>query len=136
MAWNAAGSGLLAEYLKAPDDLTKISSLRRKLTREHAALSAKLKIGAKDQLEATREGLLQLQSTRREVAGVQGVFSRIEGMFIEPGAGGYGSETRAARSFRIVTEVRFSTRSGSDMYSCRSCAAHSYRRLKLSLIHI
>lgn len=40
--------GLLAEYLKSPDDLAKIPSLRRKLVQEHASLSAKLKMGAKE----------------------------------------------------------------------------------------
>jgi len=101
-------AGLLAEYLKSPDDLSKISSLRRKLTREHAALSAKLKIGAKDQLEATREGLLQLQATRREVAGIHEVFEQVESMFREPQEsedGNAGGETKGTRSFRTINEM-------------------------------
>ncbi|WFD43329.1 SNARE-binding exocyst subunit S6 [Malassezia psittaci] len=79
MAWHAANpAGLVAEHLKSPDDLSKITALRRKLMREQATLSAKLKIGAKEQLEATRDGLSQLQSTRRETAGIHEVFSQIE----------------------------------------------------------
>ena len=51
MAWNATNpAGLIAEHLKSPDDLAKITALRRKLTREHATLSAKLKVGAQDDL--------------------------------------------------------------------------------------
>lgn len=107
MAWNATNpAGLIAEYLKSPDDLSKITALRRKLTREHATLSAKLKIGAKDQLEATREGLLQLQSTRRDTAGIHEVFSQIESMFQDAQyEGGTMKETRGASSFRTISEL-------------------------------
>lgn len=107
MAWNAANpSGLIAEHLKSPDDLSKITALRRKLTREHATLSAKLKMGAKDQLEATREGLLQLQSTRRDTAGIHEVFSQIESMFQDAQhEGGTTKETRGASSFRTISEL-------------------------------
>ncbi|WFD26029.1 SNARE-binding exocyst subunit S6 [Malassezia nana] len=102
----ASGVGnLLADYLKSPDDLAKIPSLQRKLAREHASLSAKLKMGAKDQLETTREGLLQLQSTRREIAGVQEKFSQIESMFQDTSDGGHNRETRGARSFRVISEL-------------------------------
>ncbi|WFD18972.1 SNARE-binding exocyst subunit S6 [Malassezia caprae] len=102
----ASGVGnLLADYLKSPDDLAKIPSLQRKLAREHASLSAKLKMGAKDQLEMTREGLLQLHSTRREIAGVQEKFSQIESMFQDTSDGGHGRETRGARSFRVISEL-------------------------------
>ena len=101
----ASGVGnLLAEYLKSPDDLAKIPSLQRKLAREHASLSAKLKMGAKDQLEMTREGLLQLHSTRREIAGVQEKFAQIENMFQDTSDGAHG-ETRGARSFRVISEL-------------------------------
>ena len=94
--------GLLAEYLKSPDDLAKIPSLRRKLVQEHASLSAKLKMGAKDQLEATREGLLQLQSTRREIAGIQEIFSQIEGLCQDPRD---GNRPDGTQSFRLISEL-------------------------------
>lgn len=104
MSRSAANYGsLLAEYLKSPDDLAKIPSLRRKLVQEHASLSAKLKMGAKDQLEATRQGLLQLQSTRREIAGIQEIFAQVEGLFDEPGRGsGDASENQ---SFRLISDL-------------------------------
>ncbi|PKI84454.1 SNARE-binding exocyst subunit S6 [Malassezia vespertilionis] len=108
-SWNAPSTpGLLAEYLKSPDDISKIAALRRKLSREHASLSAKLKSGAKDQLEATRDGLLQLQSTRREVAGIHEAFSQVESMFKEPTQADLSTgtkETRGAKSFRIISEL-------------------------------
>ena len=94
--------GLLAEYLKSPDDLAKIPSLRRKLVQEHALLSAKLKMGAKDQLEATREGLLQLQSTRREIAGIQEIFSQIEGLCQDPRD---SKRPDGTQSFRLISEL-------------------------------
>ncbi|KAI3628446.1 SEC6 [Malassezia furfur] len=108
MAWNATNpAGLIAEHLKSPDDLAKITALRRKLTREHATLSAKLKVGAKDQLEAVREGLLQLQSTRREAAGIHEVFSQIESMCNDAQSEGGGStkDTRGGNSFRTISEL-------------------------------
>lgn len=107
MAWNAgSSSNLLAEYLKSPDDLAKIPSLRRKLAREQAMLSAKLKMGAKDQLEATREGLLQMQSTRRDIASVQEVFAQIESMFQDTAEdGSQARETKGGKSFRVICEL-------------------------------
>ncbi|WFD30873.1 SNARE-binding exocyst subunit S6 [Malassezia sp. CBS 17886] len=109
-AWNPpSAAGLLAEFLKSPDDMAKIASLRRKLTREHTALSAKLKIGAKDQLESTRGGLRQLQLTRRDIASVHEVFAQIETMFQEEEgivpAHAPSKETRGTRSFRIISEL-------------------------------
>ncbi len=51
--------------------MAKIAALRKKLLKEQASLSAKLKLGAKEQLEATREGLLKLQATRQDVAAIR-----------------------------------------------------------------
>lgn len=104
MSRSAANYGnLLSEYLKSPDDLAKIPSLRRKLVQEHASLSAKLKLGAKDQLEATVDGLHQLQSTRREIAGVQEVFAQVESLFDEPGRA--SGDPDSSKSFRLISEL-------------------------------
>jgi len=98
-------------HLKSPDDLTKIPALRKKLAKEHASLSAKLKSGAKDQLEATRDGLLKLQATRKDVASVSEAFAQIERLNLEASQQG-GSEnesgsgvTDQGRSFRLISEV-------------------------------
>lgn len=102
-------AGLIGEFLKTPDDLSKIVVLRRKLAREQTTLSAKLKLGAKDQLDATREGLLQLQSTRRETTGIHEVFSQVETIFNES-SGANGDEARGTNSFRTISELSHARR--------------------------
>ncbi|PWN38661.1 exocyst complex component Sec6, partial [Ceraceosorus guamensis] len=85
----------------SPDDLHKLPTLRKKLLKEQSSLSAKLKTGAKDQLEATRDGLLKLQATRRDVAGVREAFGEIEK--------GCGEEMKGKNAgggaFRVISEV-------------------------------
>lgn len=107
--WNAPNpTGLVAEYLKSPDDLSKIVSLRKKLTREHAALSAKLRIGAKDHIEALRNGLMQLQTSRDELTGIHEVFEQIDSMFTDPlneQTPGNRQETKGTKSFRMISEM-------------------------------
>lgn len=108
-AWNAPNpTGLVAEYLKSPDDLSKIAALRRKLTREHAALSAKLRIGAKDHIEALRSGLMRLQTSHDEITGVHEMFAQIDSMFADPlneKTPGAMQETKGTKSFRIISEM-------------------------------
>ncbi|KAN0060094.1 SNARE-binding exocyst subunit S6 [Thecaphora frezii] len=111
-------TGIVANDLKLPDDLTKIPALRKKLLKEQSALSAKLKAGAKGQLEAVRTGLLKLQATRKDVAAVREAFGQIE-LLYNGGSGGMtngGDEGQsrgpsgqqrheANRSFKIISEV-------------------------------
>jgi hypothetical protein len=104
------GSGnLVADHLKSPDDLSKIPALRKKLLKEQATLSAKLKTGAKDQLEATRDGLIKLQATRKDVSTIRDAFFEVEAVCSE-GAGvdhGHisGNDPATSKSFRIISEV-------------------------------
>ncbi|SPO46534.1 related to SEC6 - protein transport protein [Moesziomyces antarcticus] len=105
-----AGSGpsnLVAEFLKSPDDMAKIAALRKKLLKEQASLSAKLKLGAKEQLEATREGLLKLQATRQDVAAIREAFAQVEALYNNTDVdGGSGPQsTDANRSFRVISQV-------------------------------
>ncbi|CBQ73963.1 related to SEC6-protein transport protein [Sporisorium reilianum SRZ2] len=107
---NAAGpstSNLVAEFLKSPDDLTKISALRKKLLKEQSSLSAKLKLGAKEQLEATRDGLLKLQATRKDVAAIREAFAQVEALYTstEGEEGSRSNHPDANRSFRIISQV-------------------------------
>lgn len=105
-------SNLVADHLKSPDDLSKIPALRKKLLKEQSSLSAKLKTGAKEQLEATRDGLIKLQATRKDVATVRDSFSEVE---ILCGDGPNASESVGAvagrrdastsKSFRVISEV-------------------------------
>lgn len=103
----ASSSNLVAEFLKSPDDLTKISALRKKLLKEQVSLSAKLKLGAKEQLEATRDGLLKLQATRKDVASIREAFAQVEALYnnadSEDGSRSYHPD--ANRSFRIISQV-------------------------------
>lgn len=61
-------SSALADILRTPDDLLKLPAFRSKLLKEKSALDAKLAEGTRAQLDATREALLKLQSSRAAVA--------------------------------------------------------------------
>ena len=47
----------LAELLRHPEDLEKISALKSDFTRKKAALDGQLKSGLKEQLEITHQGM-------------------------------------------------------------------------------
>lgn len=68
----------VGEYLQSPDDLVKISAFRKKLEKEKASIDARLKTGVKEQLQATREGLKKLLSTRDHVQAVKDEMITIE----------------------------------------------------------
>ncbi|KAK0554741.1 SNARE-binding exocyst subunit S6 [Tilletia horrida] len=92
---------LIADHLRSPDDLSKIHALRKRLEKEHASLDTKLKSGAKDQLEATRDGLLKLQITRKDVSSIQEAFGQVEHL-----CGSSSNESSAAtRSFKVISEL-------------------------------
>ena len=57
----------IGEHLQSPDDLVKVAAFRKKLEKEKASIDARLKSGAKEQLDATRDGLKRLFSTRNNV---------------------------------------------------------------------
>jgi hypothetical protein len=57
----------IGENLQSPDDLVKVAAFRKKLEKEKASIDARLKSGAKEQLDATRDGLKRLFSTRNNV---------------------------------------------------------------------
>lgn len=99
MPRSLAPNPLTTLHLQSPDDLTKLPALRKKLLKEQASLDAKLKAGAKEQLEATRDGLLKLQATRRDVAGVREAFADVEKTCGEDGRG------REGGTFRRISEV-------------------------------
>ncbi|KAK0488729.1 exocyst complex component Sec6 [Armillaria novae-zelandiae] len=63
----ASAAQAIGEYLQSPDDLVKVSAYRKKLEKEKASIDARLKNGVKEQLQATREGLRKLLSTRSNV---------------------------------------------------------------------
>ncbi|KAG7444348.1 exocyst complex component Sec6 [Guyanagaster necrorhizus] len=67
----ASAAQAIGEYLQSPDDLIKVSAYRKKLEKEKASIDARLKNGVKEQLQATREGLRKLMSTRSNVQAIK-----------------------------------------------------------------
>ncbi|KAE9387240.1 exocyst complex component Sec6 [Gymnopus androsaceus JB14] len=61
----------IGEYLQSPDDLVKVAAYRKKLEKEKASIDSRLKSGVKEQLQATREGLRKLLSTRANVQAIK-----------------------------------------------------------------
>lgn len=57
--------------LQSPDDLGKISALRKKLEKEKASIDAKLKSGVRDQLDSTREALKKLLSSKDNLQSIR-----------------------------------------------------------------
>ncbi|CAO1615877.1 unnamed protein product [Parajaminaea phylloscopi] len=106
---------IVADYLKSPDDLSRLVALRTKLHRESLTLEAKLKSGAKEQLEAIRDGLLKLQATRKDVQGIREAFTEVEKLCkgTAESHAVEGAETPAvaeaaakgAQAFRVISQV-------------------------------
>lgn len=95
-------STFASEHLKSPDDLAKIAVLRRKLEKEQAVLEAKLKSGAKEQLETTREGLIKLQATRQDMDRIREAFLQMDSLSDRP-SGNQPAKEHAA--FKLIAEV-------------------------------
>lgn len=67
----SSAAQLIGESLKTPDDLHKITTLRKKIRGELASVESKLRAGAKDQLDATRDGIARLIDTRVTVGEIR-----------------------------------------------------------------
>lgn len=74
----------VGEHLQSPDDLLKIAAFRKKLEKEKASIDAKLKSGVKDQLDATRDGLRKLFSTRRNLQTIKDEMGNVDRMCKDP----------------------------------------------------
>ncbi|CAD6968968.1 unnamed protein product [Tilletia controversa] len=96
----AEQKSLVADHLRSSDYLSNIHALRKRLEKEHASLDVKLKSGAKDQLEATRDGLLNLQITRKDVSSIQEAFGQVEQLC----GSSSGRSSAATRSFKVISE--------------------------------
>lgn len=88
----------IGEYLQSPDDLVKVSAYRKKLEKEKASIDARLKSGVKEQLQATREGLRKLLSTRANVQAIKDEMVVIDRECSDP-------QTRVA-TFDQISRVR------------------------------
>ncbi|KAG0143850.1 hypothetical protein CROQUDRAFT_48201 [Cronartium quercuum f. sp. fusiforme G11] len=105
----------VAEFFKSPDDLFKLVQTRKKLQREQASIDAKLKEGAKDQLDATRDALVKLRETKNEIGIIKEEMLSIEKACDDPrvwveGFGKITSVSRIHRNFvataRMVEQLR------------------------------
>jgi hypothetical protein len=59
------------QLFKSPDDLVKLASIRKRLQREQAGIDAKLKQGAKEQLDATREAMSKLRESKSQIEAIK-----------------------------------------------------------------
>jgi len=99
MSLQVSAAQAVGEHLQSPDDLNKIGVLRKRLAKEKASIDAKLKSGVKDQLDATRDGLKKLFSTRANVQAVKDEMVGIERM-------GHESTTQI-KTFDQINAVSF-----------------------------
>ncbi|KAI5984301.1 exocyst complex component Sec6-domain-containing protein [Pisolithus albus] len=74
----------IGEYLQSPDDLAKVAAFRKKLEKEKASIDARLKSGVKEQLDATREGLKKLLSTRNNVQAIKEEMQTVDRLCTDP----------------------------------------------------
>jgi exocyst complex component 3 len=74
----------VGEYLQSPDDLLKIATFRKKLEKEKASIDARLRSGVKEQLDATREGLRKLFSTRNNVQSIKDEMQTVDLLCNDP----------------------------------------------------
>ncbi|KAI0918015.1 hypothetical protein AcW1_007000 [Taiwanofungus camphoratus] len=74
----------VGEYLQSPDDLAKVAAFRKKLEKEKASIDARLKSGVKEQLDATRDGLRKLFSTRNNVQTIKDEMETVDRLCSDP----------------------------------------------------
>ncbi|KAI4135159.1 MAG: hypothetical protein LQ341_005920 [Variospora aurantia] len=73
----------LADLLRHPEDLDKISFLKSEFTRKKAAIDGQLKIGLKDQLEVTQNGMSSINDGQRTVNQIKEEMMRIDKLCAE-----------------------------------------------------
>ncbi|KAG6374687.1 hypothetical protein JVT61DRAFT_4056 [Boletus reticuloceps] len=71
----------VGEYLQSPDDLVKVAAFRKELEKEKASVDARLK---SYQLDAIREGLKRLLSTRNHVQVLKEEMQTIDRLCTDP----------------------------------------------------
>ncbi|KAG9529881.1 exocyst complex component Sec6, partial [Aureobasidium melanogenum] len=73
----------LAELLRHPDDLDKISSLKSEFTRKKAAVDGQLRIGLKEQLEITQQGMSSINDGQHTVNLIKDEMIKIDRLCVE-----------------------------------------------------
>ncbi|KAI9629256.1 hypothetical protein KEM48_011105 [Puccinia striiformis f. sp. tritici PST-130] len=105
----------VAELFKSPDDLVKLAQIRKRLQREQAGIDAKLKQGAKEQLDATREAMSKLRESKNQIEAIKEEMSTVEKACEDPrvrvdGFGKIASVSKIHRNFvataKMVEQLR------------------------------
>jgi hypothetical protein len=73
----------LAEVLRHPEDLDKISALKSEFTRKKAAVDSQLRIGLKEQLEVTQSGMNGITDGQRTVQLIKEEMMKIDKLCAE-----------------------------------------------------
>ncbi|KAL8710700.1 MAG: hypothetical protein Q9220_004718 [cf. Caloplaca sp. 1 TL-2023] len=73
----------LADLLKHPEDLDKISFLKAEFTRKKATVDGQLKIGLKEQLEVTQSGMTSISDGQRTVNQIKEEMMKIDKLCAE-----------------------------------------------------
>lgn len=73
----------LAELLRHPDDLDKIASLKSEFTRKKAAVDGQLRIGLKEQLEITQQGMTSISDGQHTVNLIKDEMIKIDRLCVE-----------------------------------------------------
>jgi len=73
----------VGEFLQSQGDLIKVAGFRKKLE-EKASIDTRLKSGVKDQLDATREGLRKLFSTRTHIQSIKDEMQVVDSLCSDP----------------------------------------------------
>ena len=73
----------LAELLKHPDDLDKLPALRSEFTRKKTAIDSQLKVGLRDQLEITQNGMSSITEGQKIVNSIKDEMMKIDKLCAE-----------------------------------------------------
>lgn len=73
----------LAELLRHPDDLDKIPALKSEFTRKKAAVDSQLRLGLKEQLEITQNGMNSISDGQRTVNQIKDEMMKIDKLCAE-----------------------------------------------------
>ncbi|KAF3911445.1 hypothetical protein ABW20_dc0104993 [Dactylellina cionopaga] len=93
----AKGTAKLAETLRHPDDLERISALKAQYTSDKAAIDAQLKAGVQLQLDVTKAGMRAVDDAQRDLNLIKEELLKIDGLCSE-------SQTMI-KDFPLINEV-------------------------------
>ncbi|CAH7678698.1 exocyst complex component Sec6-domain-containing protein [Phakopsora pachyrhizi] len=100
----------VSELLKSPDDLNKLSQIRKRLQKEQLSIDSKLRIGSKAQLDSTREALSALRESKNQIGIIKEDMIAIEKACEDPkvwveGFGKIASVSRIHRNFEATAKM-------------------------------